>query len=237
MSGPRVLALILARAGSKGLPGKNIRPLAGKPLIAWSIEQAQAARGVDEVLVSSDGEDILAIAREWGASTLRRPQALASDEARSIDAILHVLEQRSSVEYLILLQPTSPLREVGDIETALQRCLTGAPSCVGVRAVEESPWWMYTVDAQNRMQPLIPASGRPQRRQDLPPVYLLNGAVYVAQVDVLRRWQGFLGEGAVAHVMPAERSVDIDTAEDFQHAEHLINQMHIAGLRNISYPS
>ncbi|MDY0147963.1 MAG: acylneuraminate cytidylyltransferase family protein [Halothiobacillus sp.] len=219
-----MLALIPARGGSKGLPGKNIRPLKGRPLIGWSIEAARASRYVSRIVVSSDDEEILAVARDQGAETpFRRPASLAGDDTPSMDVVLHALDQLAGFEWIVLLQPTSPLRLALDIDAAIEQCLkTAAPSCVSVCEAPASPWWMFQVGDQGEMRSFLPPDQRPVRRQDLPDLYALNGAVYVAKTEWLRKSLSFLTEETVAYVMPSERSVDIDTLFDFHLAECLL---------------
>lgn len=223
---PRVLAIVPARGGSKGLPGKNIRPLLGKPLIGWSLDAARASRYITDVAVSSDDPEILSVAKALGAHmSLTRPPELARDESSSMDVVLQVLDVLPAYDWVVLLQPTSPLRTGADIDAALERCwTTGAPACVSVSPAAESPWWMFGIDADGRLASFLPPEQRPTRRQDLPELYSLNGAVYAARVDWLRQSRSFLAEETVAVVMPTARAVDIDTLEDFQQAEYLLNQ-------------
>lgn len=222
----RTLALIPARAGSKGVPGKNIRTLAGKPLIAWTIEAALASRHIDRVVVSSDGADILAAARDWGAETpFVRPTELARDDTPGIDVVLHALAQLPGFDWVVLLQPTSPLRLAADIDAAIETCReANAPACVSVTMPSKSPYWMYTLAGDGRMCPLIEQASLPTRRQDLPAVYALNGAVYVARVDWLERTRSFLTAETVAYTMLPERSIDIDTELDFRVAELVMSE-------------
>lgn len=212
-----VLALITARGGSKGLPGKNIRPAAGRPLIAWTIEAARASEYVDRTVLSSDDGTIMDVAQSCGCEVpFTRPAALSTDTASSIDVVMHALDALPGSDMVVLLQPTSPLRTAGDIDEAcrtLER--TGAPACVSVCAVQQSPYWMYRTDEGGRLVPLLDSPHRTQQRQRLPAVYMPNGAVYVADVAWLRRTGSFLTPETVAYVMPAERSLDIDTAADF----------------------
>lgn len=223
---PKVLALIPARGGSKGLPGKNIRHLCGKPLIAWSIEAAQAARHVTRIVVTSDDAEILAIAREYGADVpFVRPSKLARDDTPGIDVVLHALDSLPDYDWVVLLQPTSPLRTAEDIDQAITICLEeGAPACVSVCAAPANPWWMFNVRADGRLVSLLPPEQRPSRRQDLPEIYALNGAVYVNRVDWLRQTHTSLTEETLAYVMPPERSIDIDTLMDFRIAECLLQE-------------
>jgi N-acylneuraminate cytidylyltransferase len=219
-----VLALIPARGGSKGLPGKNLRALGGKPLIQWSIEAAQRSRFVTRVVVSSDDPTILTAARAAGAETpFVRPAELAQDDTSSIDVVFHALDQLPPFDWVVLLQPTSPLRTSEDIDQALARCFAAnAPACVSVTETPALPWWMFRLDAAGRLVSLLDEGQRPQRRQDAPMLYSLNGALYVAQVEWLRQSRRFLTDETLAYVMPPERSVDIDTALDFRLAECLL---------------
>ena len=218
IAGRSVLALITARGGSKGLPGKNILPVNGRPLLAWTVDAARRSEYVDRVVLSSDDESIAAAALACGCEVpFRRPGELASDTAATIDVALHALGELPGHDWLVLLQPTSPLRTAADIDAALERCIaTEARSCVSVTAVDQSPYWMYRIGDNDRLYPIIEAPPGATRRQDLPAVYALNGAVYVADVDELKRTRSFVNADTVAHVMPAERSIDIDTAADFE---------------------
>lgn len=212
-----VLALIAARGGSKGLPGKNIRPVHGRPLIDFTIGAARAARCIDRLVLSTDDRAIASAGLAGGCEVpFMRPAALAGDEARSIDVVLDALDRLPPYDVVVLLQPTSPARTAADIDEACAQLVRqDAPSCVSVTLVDESPYWMFRLDEAMRLAPLLPAPVA-SRRQDLPPVYVLNGAVYAARTEWLRRTGGFVGEGTVAHVMPRERSIDIDTLEDFE---------------------
>ncbi len=220
----RYLAVIPARAGSKGLPGKNLLPLGGKPLIAWSIEAALASCYLDQVIVSSEDAEILTTAREWGAATpFVRPAELAEDDTPGIDVVLHACQVLTGYDYVVLLQPTSPLRTAGDIDQAIERneeC--GAPACVSVTKADKSPYWMYYLNDAGHMTPVMDVGQRPSLRQALPDAHALNGAVYVARIDWLCRTRSFLTPETVAYVMPRERSVDIDTDLDFKMAEALM---------------
>jgi N-acylneuraminate cytidylyltransferase len=218
--GKSVLALIPARGGSKGLPGKNTMPLGGRPLIQWTIEAARGSRFVDRVVLSSDDETIIGIAARCGCEVpFRRPAALASDTAAMIDVALHALEAVPGHGVLVLLQPTSPLRTSADIDAACELFAgSGAPSCVSVSPAEQSPYWMYGLGVRGELLPILEPPEGVARRQDLPPVYVLNGAIYVADVAALKRSRSFVTRGTVGYTMPAERSIDIDTAADFEAA-------------------
>lgn len=218
----KVLGVILARGGSKGVPRKNVLDLAGKPLIAWTIEAALDAEYIDDLILSSDDDEIMSVAREHGCQVpFRRPEALARDDSTSIDALLHALDETPGYDYVVLLQPTSPLRTAADINAAVRACTVhDAPACVTVTPAEEPPQWMFTLDANQHLSPLF--DDVPLRRQDAPDVYVLNGAVYVARVEWLRETRTFLHEDVVAVPMPRERSVDIDAPVDITIAEALL---------------
>ncbi|TSE37302.1 CMP-N,N'-diacetyllegionaminic acid synthase [Tepidimonas fonticaldi] len=221
-----MLALIPARGGSKGVPGKNVREVAGKPLIAWTIEAARQAACIDRVVVSSDDAGILDVARAWVAQTpFVRPAELARDETPGIDVVLHALQQLPGVTWVALLQPTSPLRTARDIDAAFALCQEkGAPACVSVTEAATPPWWMFRMSGEGRLRSFLPEGERPQRRQDAPLLYALNGAVYVARADWLRRTRSFLTDETVAYVMPPERSIDIDTPLDLTIAACLLRE-------------
>lgn len=213
-----VLGLITARGGSKGLPRKNVLPLGGKPLIGWTIETALKSEVIGRLVLSSDDDEIMEAAKKWGCEVpFRRPAYLADDTASSMDVVLHALGQLPGYEYLVLLQPTSPLRTAADIDAAFELLKsTGAPSCVSVCEVEQSPYWMFRIKDGGKVERLLSEEGSATRRQDLPPIYVLNGAIYIARIDWLKQSKNFLGEGCVAYVMPKERSLDIDNAADFE---------------------
>lgn len=218
ISGRKVLALLTARGGSKGLPGKNIRPAGGKPLLAWSIEAAQRAASVDRTVLSSEDARIIEVARAHGCEVpFVRPTELATDAASSMDVVRHALGQLPGYDVVVLLQPTSPLRTAVDIDAAcelLER--SGAPACVAVCPVEQSPYWMYIANAEGRLQPLLDTPHRTQQRQCQPEVVIPNGALYVASVPWLLASGSFMTTETVAYRMPRERSLDIDTTEDFE---------------------
>jgi N-acylneuraminate cytidylyltransferase len=220
-----VAALITARGGSKGLPGKNIRPLAGKPLIAHTIDTARAALLVDAVYLSSDDAEIIAVARTHGCDVpFTRPVHLASDEATSLDVVCDALERLPPHDVWVLLQPTSPLRTAADIDAVLEPVVAGrAPSCVAVRAAEEHPWLTFTASEEGRLRPFCALPGGASlRRQDLPPAFLINGAAYAFTPEGLIKDQAFVTENSAFHVMPPERSIDIDTLKDFEAAEKIL---------------
>jgi CMP-N,N'-diacetyllegionaminic acid synthase len=224
--GKSILAIITARGGSKGVLRKNLREIAGKPLIAWTIETAKKSRYIDRLILSSEDREIISVARSWSCEVpFVRPAELARDESPGLDAVLHALNAiPERYDYVILLQPTSPLRLAQDIDDCLETCLAHhAPACVTVTEVDQSPFWMYRLDASRLLVPLIGQKSLPVRRQDHPRVYILNGAVYVAQTTWLQQQRTFLTPATVAHIMPRERSLDVDTELDLKICESLMS--------------
>ena len=223
-----LLAFIPARGGSKGIPRKNIRTFYGKPLIQWTIEVALAAAGIDRVIVSTEDQEIAYLAQSCGAEVpFLRPVELASDEASGISPVLHALDQIQEVTDLLLLQPTSPLRAVEDIEAIVKlRRQAGCASAVSLTPSSKHPAWMYSLSNTDYLKPLM-ASDSAHCRQQLPPAYVLNGALYFASRQFLFREQSFITSETIGYVMPPERSVDIDTPLDWQWAEFLMRQQQL----------
>lgn len=222
----RILAVIPARAGSKRLPGKNIRRLDGFPLIAWTIRTAIAAGVFENVLVSTDDDEIAAIAVQCGASApWLRPAELSTDTATSVDVVLHALSAYQSanagLESVMLLQPTSPFRSVDTIRRAIDlHRHTGNSQVVSVCPAKAHPEWCFLLDSENRMRRYVGHDGIPARSQDLPPAYQLNGAVYLASVDDIRKERSFICQRTRALVVTRpEESIDIDDAWDWRLAE------------------
>jgi len=218
-----LLALIPARGGSKGIPRKNLRDFCGKPLLQWSIDVALAAPSVGRVVVSTDDLEIAQVARDGGAEVpFLRPEELASDTASGIAPVLHALDQLPDVSDVLLLQPTSPLRLVADVEAivALRR-QAGREAAVSVTPCSKHPAWMFGLSPQQHLEPLLP-SPEAACRQQLPPAYSLNGALYLASRLFLERERSFLTTETVGYVMPPERSVDIDSPLDWKWGECLM---------------
>ena len=226
-----VIALIPARGGSKGIPRKNLAPLAGKPLIAWTIEAALGSKNVRRVIVSTDDPEIAKVARQHGAEVpFLRPPDLAADEAGALGVALHALDwlgenAGEEPEYLLLLQPTSPLRMTADIDAAIDLARTrGADAVLGVCEAEPHPFLARRVDESGVLSDFIPLAEKPVRRQDFPEAYVLNGALYLNRSASLRASRTFQPPGALALVMPRERSLDIDTPLDLRLAEALLKK-------------
>ena len=227
IAGKTVLAIIPARGGSKGVPHKNIRLLAGKPLIVWTIEEAKKSKYIDRLILSSEDEEIIKVAREYGCEVpFKRPVELAQDDTPGIEPVIHTINTlEEKYDYVVLLQPTSPLRTVEDVDGCIQHCITkGTPACVSVTEAQQSPYWMYKLDDDMKLKPFVQYDGEINRRQDLPRVYVLNGAVYVAETRFINENKSFLTGETVGYRMSGENSVDIDTEVDFDYCEWLINR-------------
>ena len=220
----QILGIILARGGSKGLPRKNVHDLAGKPLIAWTIEAGLKSEYLDRLILSSEDDEIIRVAEAHGCDVpFRRPDELAEDETSSMDALLHALQQVSGYDYVVLLQPTSPLRSAEDIDACIERIYdSGAPACVSVTNTPKPPHWMYTLKDGYRLTPVLHDEEGVTRRQDAPPIYVLSGAVYVADTEWLMEHKSFMHADTVAYVIPSGRSIDIDNKLDIRIAESVI---------------
>jgi len=221
----KVLAIIPARGGSKGIPRKNIVPLCGKPLIAWTIEAANTSAYIDRVILSSEDPEIIDVARQWGCEApFVRPAELSADTTPGIDPVLHALATLpEKYEYVVLLQPTSPLRNPFDIDGAIEKAVNGGhPACVSVTSANKGPQWMFYVNSDEHLVPFMDSSQVAANRQELTSLYLPNGAVYVANVDWLIKSRSFYSPETAAYVMPEDRSVDIDSSLDLRFCEFLM---------------
>jgi CMP-N,N'-diacetyllegionaminic acid synthase len=230
---PRILAVITARGGSKRIPGKNIRPISGKPLLAWTIEAALGCKHpLHAVVLSTDNADIAAVGRRYGADVpFLRPDNLATDASRSLPAVQHAvefIEARDGVrmDWVMILQPTSPLRLPKNIDEAI--ALTENADCDSIVAVTEMathPVYAKKIDAEGLLSPFVLEEPEGLRRQDVgPPAYVRNGALYLTRRDILMDQNSLYGKRCRAYVMPPERSIDIDTEFDFRFAEFLLEQ-------------
>lgn len=223
-----MMGLITARGGSRGLPGKNILSFCGKPLIAYTVEAALQSGCFDNVLVSTDSREIADVCLKYGAEVpFLRPAHLAADDAKSRDVVLHALdfmEQKSPVESICLLQPTSPLRSAEDIRQAVSVFRrNSADSVISVTEYSHPIQWAVSVSEDGKISE--PSGLKPSRRQDQSVCYHPNGAIYIFNAEFIRRSEGYIGKNTYALIMPPERSVDIDTPFDFMLAEFLFTRM------------
>ena len=232
LNGKRVVAVIPARGGSKSIPGKNIRPLGGKPLLAWSIEIAQQVSEIDRIIVSTDDAEIASVGRAHGAEVYARPPHLATDEALVIDALKDLLQtlraEGETPEWVILLEPTCPLRSADDVRDCLKLVAHGVFDSVATfKDAELNPHraWRLVDDVPevfiDGAVPWLP-------RQKLPKAYQLNGAVYLFRASLLAQEAKSLLVGKLGAVlMPRERSQDIDDGVDFAVVEAFLKQSNL----------
>lgn len=231
----KILGIITARGGSKGIPGKNIKELAGKPLIAYTIEAAKKSGVFDRVILSTDDPAIAAVAKEYGCEVpFMRPAELATDTAPGALVIAHAItwlrdNENYQADYIMILQPTAPLRTARHIQKAVRLFETsGADSVVSIAEIPQHfhPRWQFTIDDNNRMAIFTGESFAKivRRRQDLPKTYTRNGAIYLFKTALLSDSNAlnFYGNDVMAYVMKPEESVNIDTMEDWKEAEKIL---------------
>jgi CMP-N,N'-diacetyllegionaminic acid synthase len=224
----RLLALVPARGGSKRVPNKNIRPLGGKPLIAWTIDVARNIPEVMDVLVTTDSPAIAQAAQVADALVpWLRPAELSTDTATTMEVCMHALDwyekEKGAVDGLLLLQPTSPFRRVESVRRGVE-LFSAHPQrpVVSFSLAESHPMWCYRIQGE-RIQPFMDGTDKPTRSQDLPPAYVINGAFYAASPNYLRKHHSFIGPDTVPLVMDDSREIiDIDTEWDWTLAETML---------------
>lgn len=228
---PSVLAVIPARGGSKGLPGKNIRPLAGLPLIAHSILLANSCPEISRVIVSTDSNEIASVASQYNADVpFLRPAELAADDTPMWPVIRHALltieeQEKRQYDFLILLDPTSPGRLSMDVSAALEKLSnsSAAVGIIGVSQPEFNPIWHCVVEEDGLMKDLFDVAGKYTRRQDLPVVYRINACLYIWRADFIRReTMNWRASAHVIHEIPDFRAIHIDDINEFDRANLLI---------------
>lgn len=226
----KVLAIIPARGGSKGLPGKNIKNLAGKPLIAYTIEAAKKSKYIDRLIVSTDDLDIAKVGEKFGAEVpFIRPEVLSTDTASSVDVVVHAIhylkeETGYFAQYIVLLQCTTPFINNKDIDASIYKCLEQkVDAVVSVCESEVNPFWTVKFEG-NLLKDIIPGGNDIDTRQLLPQAYRLNGGIYVVRTDVFLKERTFMPFLTTGYVMHANRSIDIDTQEDFELCEYLVKR-------------
>jgi CMP-N,N'-diacetyllegionaminic acid synthase len=231
-AGRQVLALVPARGGSKGVARKNLRVVAGKPLVQYTLQAALAAKVVDQVFLSSDDAEILALGASTGATPVRRPAEFASDTASATDVVKHFLsmlgsERLAGDPYLVYLQPTSPLRTSAHIDEAFELMRSrGGHTLLSVVELEKSPYKTFSIDSQGRLQSLFEERLSNARRQDLPATYLPNGAMYVFRVSDFTSRDGFPSNGSIPYLMTASSSIDVDVEQDIERLERILGEAH-----------
>lgn len=224
-----VLGVIPARGGSKGIPRKNIRPVAGRPLIAYTIEAARKARSLSRVIVSTDDPEIAEVGRAWGAEVpFLRPAELAGDDTPGPETAIHAVEwlrghEGRAPEYVMTLNPTSPLREAQDIDAAVAIARRhDADGVVAVCEVKHHPYWTRAITPDGRLTTAVPTDRPYESRQELPPMYALTGAIFLVKTAVLLAVRNYYTDRTYAYVMPPERALDVDTPWDLRVLEALL---------------
>lgn len=217
----RVLCVIPARSGSKGLKDKNIRELAGKPLLAWPVSCARDSKYIDRIIVSTDSEKYAGIARQYQADVpFLRPARLAQDTTTTVDVLDDLLNQlQESYDILVLLEPTSPLTEATDVDAALESLIHAwekADAIVGVtQEVKSHPAYLLTLSDDGKIHSLNADFSGAVRRQELQTVYRMDGTVYISKVDALKKNRGFYHERTLGFIVPEWKSYEIDSLTDF----------------------
>lgn len=221
------LAIIPARGGSKGLPGKNIRLLGDIPLIAWTIQAALTSKCFTKVIVSTDCHEIANIAKKFGAEVpFIRPDQLATDTATSVDVVMHAINAlNEKYDEVVLLQPTSPFRKGNDIRNAFDVYNTSkVQSLVSVTEVDKSPYWCFSRNENQSITPIVVLDKQFSRRQDMPTAYSLNGAIYIVGTEKFMNDPKFIYHNTLSYVMNKKSSIDVDDLIDFKLAELLLGE-------------
>ena len=229
-----ILGIIPARGGSKSVPHKNIALLNGKPMIAYTIEAAKKSQLLTEFLVSSENPEIITVAKQYGAPVpFVRPAQLATDEAPTLPVVQHAVREMEALndltyDIIVLLQPTTPLRRPEDIDAAIDKLIaTGADSVISVCEVGAyHPARMRQIIDDCLIELPIREPKEMLRRQDLPPIYIRNGAIYAVQRQVVMLQNSLIGKVSRPYIMPDEISVNVDSKLDFLMAEILLRQQH-----------
>ncbi|CEO09831.1 acylneuraminate cytidylyltransferase [[Clostridium] sordellii] len=230
MDNKKILAIVPARAGSKGIKDKNITDLNGKPLIAYSIEAGLKSKYINKVVVTTDGEEIAKVAKEYGADVpFLRPKHLATDTSKSIDAVTHCIEQLKNqgheYDYIVLLQPTQPLRQAWHIDEAIELIIAkDEDALVSVSKVKDHPILMRTIDESGHAVNLLEGSST-KRRQDFPDFYKVNGAIYINKINDNLNNDTSLNDNKLVYIMDEKYDVDIDEMLDLQIARLIIDKL------------
>ncbi|NOQ31663.1 MAG: acylneuraminate cytidylyltransferase family protein [Helicobacteraceae bacterium] len=226
-----MLAIIPARGGSKGLPGKNIRDLNGKPLIAYTIEAAQKSKQITKIIISTDDEEIADVCREYIDIPFMRPQELAQDNSLIVDTYIYTVEKVNNMfgtnyDSVVALLPTCPLRTAEDIDKAIDIFKEkNADSVISFYEAPHPMQWYRKIDKDGVLRAVVPEGDRLANRQEEEKTYLPNGAIYVFKMDILRD-RKYYSDKTYPYLMPAEKSIDIDNLSDFEYAEYVTRKGH-----------
>ena len=233
ISKKKILSIILARKNSKELPGKNTRDLNGKPLLAWPIVASINSKYIDKTLLSTDSEEYAEIGNNYGASTpFLRPQSLSNDSSKSVDAILHAIDflkaEGEHYDYVVLLEPTSPLTQSSDIDTAIENLVShkNFSSTVSMSEVVSShPSFCFKIDDDMKIYPNHGNTDNMshKRRQDLNKLYFCDGSLYISEIDRLVNSRTFYHDETLAFIVPKWKAFEIDTDLDFFIIEQIMS--------------
>lgn len=226
----KVLAIIPARGGSKGVPRKNIKELNGKPLIAYTIEEAKKSKYIDKIVISTEDQEIACVSENFGGEVpCLRPKELAQDNSTTVDCVIHMLSwlkenEQYVPDFVCLLQCTSPLRTFEDIDRTIEKMIsTGMDGALSVCEAEVNPYWMSVFNG-DKLEYFLEEGRKITRRQELPEIYRVNGAVYVLTSEALLKNKTFEPERITGYIMKSENSVDIDTLMDFYLCEYILKE-------------
>lgn len=226
-----ILAIIPARGGSKGLPKKNILKLIDKPLIAYTIEEAKKSKYINRIMVSTEDDEIAKISLKYGAEVpFMRPSELAQDTSSTNSVIINVLEEFKTREnyepdIICVLQCTSPLRKFEDIDGTIEKMLkNNSEGSVSISEARSNPYWTNILDTNERLKYFVEEGKKIKRRQDLPKIYEINGAVYVIKREAFLKYKNIEAEDVSAYLMDEENSLDIDNIIDFKLAEVVLRE-------------
>lgn len=219
----KILAVIPARGGSKGVPRKNIRELAGKPLIAWTIDAAKKSKYIDRLILSSEDSEIIAVAKSYGCEVpFVRPVELARDDTPGIEVVLDATQRCTGFTHVLLLQPTSPFRTHKHIDAFIEDFNQKKINCsVSVTTPDKHPMWSFSMTNENVLIPFYKEE-IPTNRQALGIAYVLNGALYISDINWLKENHSFISSETNGFLMSPESSIDIDTKLDFEICSYLM---------------
>ena len=223
----KIISIIPARGGSKGLPKKNILELAGKPLIAWTIESSLKSKYISKTIVSSDCDEILNISSKYGWEILKRPDELARDTTPTEPVVEHILQNIKDLgnySYLVLLQPTSPLRDEKDIDEAISKLIQekDATALISVKEIDNKILKAFKINNNGYLEGISNNKYPFMRRQDLPKVFMPNGAIYIISINEFLKTKRLFSDNAISYLMNEEKSLDIDTIDDFEKIKNYI---------------
>lgn len=232
ISGKKILAIIPARGGSKSIPKKNIFPIAGKPLLAWTIKSALKSKLIGRVVVSSDDKEILEATLKFGAEPIRRPKNISGDKSLFKLLIFHALDylkknEKYIPDIIVYLQPTSPLRESKDIDKALSLLKGDTQSVISVYEIDNKILKSFFVDKRGIMKGISNNEFPFMNRQLLPKAYMPNGSIYAIRTKSFLKNGNFFNKKTVAYLMTGEKSIDVDSIEDMKKAEKILRDKKI----------